>query len=481
MKQIILLFMLSILPFHQMVSAQSVAINSTGATAVASAMLDITSTTKGMLIPRMTSAQRTAVASPAKGLLIYDNTTSSLWSYNGTGWFEVYSSNSAWGMSGNSIAASNYIGSTNAQPVRFVSNNLERMRLDPTTGSVYVGATFSPYAGSLLSATSSSVNTFPVDGFSYHHGAGVWGEVMPFNTTTFSATSGYYGGSGTGAGVMGNYNGTGTSNTRSGVIGYVTNAVTGGAGVQGYSSIPTGNQHMGVLGWYNSATFGMGVYGIAWGGGIVGGDLDIGVVGWRANNSYYSGYYNGHHVISNGTKSASVGTQWGNQLLYCTESPEVWFEDIGRGKLVNGTCTIDLDSIFKQVTVIDIDHPMHVFVQAEGESEDLYVIPGTTSFAVKEKNNGNSNITFSYRIMAKRVNFQDFRYGNDPVWGPGDTRAFMQYATPPPLNYQQNVEFQLQQRKNFKQPPMPSGFVPYEQLVKEMNARVPSTVREKKK
>jgi len=37
----------------------------------ASSILDLTSTSKGLLAPRMTSAQRTAIASPATGLLVY--------------------------------------------------------------------------------------------------------------------------------------------------------------------------------------------------------------------------------------------------------------------------------------------------------------------------------------------------------------------------------------------------------------------------
>ena len=50
-------------------SAQNVAINSDGSTAHSSAMLDIKSNSKGMLIPRMTSAQRSVIPAPANGLL----------------------------------------------------------------------------------------------------------------------------------------------------------------------------------------------------------------------------------------------------------------------------------------------------------------------------------------------------------------------------------------------------------------------------
>jgi len=50
----------------------------------ASSILDITSTTQGLLPPRMTSAQRTAIATPADGLMVYDTTLKSLYYYNST-------------------------------------------------------------------------------------------------------------------------------------------------------------------------------------------------------------------------------------------------------------------------------------------------------------------------------------------------------------------------------------------------------------
>ena len=55
-------------------------------TCVQSALLDITSTTKGLLIPRMTTVQRTAIASPAEGLQVYDTDAKSLYFYNATTW-----------------------------------------------------------------------------------------------------------------------------------------------------------------------------------------------------------------------------------------------------------------------------------------------------------------------------------------------------------------------------------------------------------
>ena len=54
----------------------------------ASAALDITSTTKGLLIPRMTAAQRDAIASPAVGLVIFNTTTNCLNFYGGS-WIEA--------------------------------------------------------------------------------------------------------------------------------------------------------------------------------------------------------------------------------------------------------------------------------------------------------------------------------------------------------------------------------------------------------
>lgn len=52
----------------------------------ASSMLEVQASDKGFLLPRLTSSQRTAITSPATGLQVYDNTTNSIWYFNGSYW-----------------------------------------------------------------------------------------------------------------------------------------------------------------------------------------------------------------------------------------------------------------------------------------------------------------------------------------------------------------------------------------------------------
>jgi hypothetical protein len=56
----------------------------------ASALLEVQSTTKGFLPPRMTTTQKNAIATPAAGLVVYDSTTNKLACYNGTTWNDLF-------------------------------------------------------------------------------------------------------------------------------------------------------------------------------------------------------------------------------------------------------------------------------------------------------------------------------------------------------------------------------------------------------
>ena len=73
-------------------NAQNVAINNDGTSAAPSAMLEVKSTTKGFLMPRVTSAQRAAIVSPALGLLVFDTDTKTIWTYEGSAWKNLYTS-----------------------------------------------------------------------------------------------------------------------------------------------------------------------------------------------------------------------------------------------------------------------------------------------------------------------------------------------------------------------------------------------------
>jgi hypothetical protein len=71
-------------------SQNGVSINATGNPADSSAMLDVSSTNKGILIPRITEVQKLAITSPATGLLIYQtNNTIGFWYFNGAIWVQA--------------------------------------------------------------------------------------------------------------------------------------------------------------------------------------------------------------------------------------------------------------------------------------------------------------------------------------------------------------------------------------------------------
>ncbi len=58
-----------------------------------SAILDITSSTKGVLIPRMSATDRQNINDPAPGLMVFDTTTNAFYYFNGIGWQEMLSGN----------------------------------------------------------------------------------------------------------------------------------------------------------------------------------------------------------------------------------------------------------------------------------------------------------------------------------------------------------------------------------------------------
>jgi hypothetical protein len=86
MKRLLQLFLLGWFFVGGHLAAQ-VAISESDAPGDASAMLDVISNNKGQLVPRMTMAQRNAIANPATSLIIYQtDQTAGFYYYNGSAW-----------------------------------------------------------------------------------------------------------------------------------------------------------------------------------------------------------------------------------------------------------------------------------------------------------------------------------------------------------------------------------------------------------
>ncbi len=70
-------------------NAQNVAINTDGSNASSDAILHLKSTSKGLLIPSMTSAQRISISNVSNGLMVYDTQTNSFWFRDAGFWREL--------------------------------------------------------------------------------------------------------------------------------------------------------------------------------------------------------------------------------------------------------------------------------------------------------------------------------------------------------------------------------------------------------
>ena len=96
-----------------------------------------------MLIPRTSTTSRLAIVNPAKVLMLYDTTTSSFWFHNGSAWTQLSAAGNGWNITGNAGTnpSSNFIGTTDNQPLLFRVNNAWAGEIHPTRECIFgVGA-----------------------------------------------------------------------------------------------------------------------------------------------------------------------------------------------------------------------------------------------------------------------------------------------------------------------------------------------------
>jgi hypothetical protein len=491
----------------------------------AKAELDISSTTKGILIPRM--PRNAAVPSfgtitnlaANNGMLVYQTNTVGAnlpgFYFHNFGWFPLRVTN-GWSLFGNTgiNPALNYVGTPDAFPLRFRTSNLERLSIladgkigigvvAPTTNLHLVGTPTTTLriedgfaaSGNYLSSTADGTTIWRTPASLGFAGWSITGNAGTSSASNFLGTSDgqdfVVSTSGTekvriqgatGAlGTEGNIRINVTSNTLSklqvnsdlstptissintnttaatfsyGLVAESNAISSGSSAIQG-SIVDSGldRKVAGVYGEFDGG-LGTGIFGRGWisvGEGSLGNPLNAypiaGLNFTNVNGVYgfmnYSGgdavkglnlhagpgfgmYCQGNFAVGGGIcticnaggtllKSASVPTTKGNQLVYCKESPEMWFEDFGFGQLQNGSLHIPLDEMFLETVFIDNAHKMHVVLQEQAESNGLYVVIDADfkGFTVKEKKSGTSNAAFSYSIMAKRRFYQDHRFGVD--------------------------------------------------------------------
>ena len=171
----------------QLSQAQSIGIGTT--TPNSSALLDLRSTTKGLLIPRMNTTQKNAIAGRAAGLLVYDTTLQRFSYWSGTTWQDVSTatgSGNYWQPSGNNISSSN-TGNVG------IGVNPSRAKLE-VFGSPTANYTAAMFGSGGAGIGITLENNQPAIGFNQYNNAGSkfmangYASLQYFNTTNGNMT-----------------------------------------------------------------------------------------------------------------------------------------------------------------------------------------------------------------------------------------------------------------------------------------------------
>jgi len=244
----------------------------------------------------------------------------------------------------------------------------------------------------------------------YGYSSSGYPTVGGVNTGTGPAVSGA---STSGHGVYGSTGGNSDSSVVGLQSGYATSDLSGWfdpgglfGGYNGVGGVTKQSGGYGVLGYDKSSGGGWGGYFISNNGSGVYASVPSGHVG----------------LNTNGTKPAVVNTDDGARLLYTEESTKVWFTDYGFGMLDVGKATIAIDATFAQT--INLDEPYG--------PASLYVTDRTLTGFTVHALEGAPDVEFSYRLVAKRLDYEDQRLEPAP-WADSDPNVNPNAADTPQM------------------------------------------------
>jgi uncharacterized coiled-coil protein SlyX len=238
----------------------------------ASSLLDITSTNKGVLIPRMTKAQRDGILTPVEGLLIYQtNSTAGFYYYDGGAWKAISSKGANTSLSNLSATAINEnllpaadntkdLGSSTSSwkdmyadgffymdGTKFLDNTGDNLQVGNTGNTTNTG-TFNTFVGtnSGKTNTSGNYNTSTGNNALTANTSGTYNSAYGYNTLAANTK----GTANTGNGVSAlSANTTGSSNTATGYAALRDNTIGYSNTSNGYAALSyntTGNYNTAV-------------------------------------------------------------------------------------------------------------------------------------------------------------------------------------------------------------------------------------------
>ena len=286
----------------QKASGQGVGISEISIVPESSSILELRSSLRGFLAPRMTTFERLAIATPAQGLLVYDTTTESFWYYN-TGWKAIAAG--ALGAS-NQLLGMNLAGTAN-----------EYKTLNGTTNQVNVQF---PVAGSIVLSTPQDIHTGASPTFSGLTVSGLTPNTGVYTNGTNGLTS-----SAPTSGTLGFWNRTGT----------ILSPVTAGDAVT-----TTGNIYTTGTGAITSA-------------GLLTGSAGASIAGGPINLNNNSGFVTNINIGSS-AGNVSIGNSLNSVYLPKFTTPGLVHNDatglLSTGLLLNGDITDGTIDLTTKVT-----------------------------------------------------------------------------------------------------------------------------------